>query len=146
MTRRYTEELAEFIAGIRYEEIPAAVVERVKLLALDISGCGLLGVQMPWTERLLACLRGVESAGDARVWGTPLAFSAPSAALANGTSVHGFELDDVSNGGHHGSVVMTAGLAVADHHGPVSGEELIAAMVAGIETSVRVFCCVGRRW
>ena len=135
MTHHYTAGLAEFIAGLRFEDIPGSVVERVKLLTLDAIGCGLLGAGMPWSERLRATLEQIEGPGDALVWGTDLRFSAPSAAMANGTSVHGFELDDVSHGGHHGSVVLTAGLAIADHRGGVSGRELITAMVAGVEAA-----------
>lgn len=144
MTGEYTAGLAEFIAGLRYEDIPASVVERVKLLTLDAIGCGLLAAQMPWSLRLLDTVKEIESPGDALVWGTDLRFSAPSAAMANGSSVHGFELDDVSHGGHHGSVVLTSGLAIADHRGGVSGRELITAMVAGVEAAARVQSCVGR--
>src|ERR671933_1298270 len=144
MTHHHTARPAEFIAGLHYDEIPGPVVERVKLLALDAIGCGLLGAGLPWSERLRATLLDMERPGDALVWGTDLRFSAPSAALANGTAVHGFELDDVSHGGHHGSVVLTAGLAIADHEGGVSGRDLITAMVAGVEAAGRVQSCVGR--
>ena len=37
----YTRGMAEFIAGLRYEVIPADVVTRVKLLMLDALGCAL---------------------------------------------------------------------------------------------------------
>jgi 2-methylcitrate dehydratase PrpD len=144
MSHHYTAQLAEFAAGLRFEDIPRPVVERVKLLALDTLGCGLLGATMPWSQRLLDTLGAIEPAGDALVWGTDRKFSAPSAAMANGTSVHGFELDDVSHGGHHGSVVMTSGLAIADHVDGLSGAELITAMVAGVEVAARVQSCVGR--
>jgi 2-methylcitrate dehydratase PrpD len=144
VTHHYTAGLAEFIAGLQFEDIPGSVVERVKLLTLDAIGCGLLGAEMPWSERLRATLGEMEAPGDALVWGTDSRFSAPSAAMANGTAVHGFELDDVSHGGHHGSVVLTAGLAIADHEGGVSGRDLITAMVAGVEAAGRVQSCVGR--
>ena len=144
MTYHYTAQLAEFAAGLRYDDIPPHVIERIKLLALDSIGCGLLGSRMEWSERLVNTLRATEGRGEARVWGTDYQFSVPSAAMANGAAVHGFELDDVSHGGHHGSVVMTSGLAVAEHRGNVSGCELIAALVAGVETAARVQSCVGR--
>jgi len=144
VSHHYTAQLAEFIAELRYDDLPGPVVERVKLLALDAVGCGLLGAAMPWSARLRDTLEAIESRGDALVWGTQRRFSAPSAALSNGTSVHGFELDDVSHGGHHGSVVLTSGLAVADHRGGISGQELITAMVAGVETAARVQSCMGR--
>lgn len=144
MTHHYTAELAAFVADLKFESLPAAVVEHARLLALDTFGCGLLGSRMPWGRLLLETLRDAEGAGDALVWGTDVRLSAPSAALVNGTAVHGFELDDVGPGGHNGSVVLTSALALADHFGGVSGKDLIAAMVAGIEVAARVQECIGR--
>jgi 2-methylcitrate dehydratase PrpD len=146
MSHHHTARLAEFAATLRYGEIPDPVVERVKLLALDSLGCGLLGATMPWSQRLRDTLIAIEAPGQSRVWGTDHRFSAPSAAMANATAVHGFELDDVSHGGHHGSVVMTSALAIADHRGGLglSGQDLIAALVAGVEVASRVQSCVGR--
>lgn len=144
MTHHYTAELAEFVAGLKFESLPPAVVEHARLLALDTFGCGLLGSRMPWSRILLETLRDAEGAGDALVWGTDVRLSAPSAALVNGTAVHGFELDDVGPGGHNGSVVLTSALALADHFGGVSGKDLVTATVAGIEVAARVQECVGR--
>jgi aconitate decarboxylase len=144
MTHHHTAQLAEFAAGLAYADIPPGVVERVKLLALDTLGCGLLGATLPWSRRLRETLEATESPGKALVWGTENRFSAPSAAMANGTAVHGFEIDDVSHGGHHGSVVMTSGLAISDQLGGLTGQELIASLVAGVETAARVQSCVGR--
>ncbi len=140
----YTEGLAAFIAGVRYEDIPPAVLGHAKLMILDSVGCGLLGAGLPWSVRLRAALAGVEAPGDVSVWGTGTKLSAPTAALANGTAVHGFELDDVGVGGHNGSVVLTAGLGLAEHRGGVTGKELLTAVVAGVETASRVQNCIGR--
>ena len=82
--RTYTERLAAWIAGLRYADIPAAVVGHAKLMVLDSVGCGLLGAGLPWSVRLRAALEGVEAPGDVSVWGTGMKLSAPSAALANG--------------------------------------------------------------
>jgi aconitate decarboxylase len=144
MSHHHTAQLAEFTAGLKYADIPSTVVDRVKLLALDAIGCGLLGSTMEWSKRLMETLDAIETPGRALVWGTDRRFSAPNAAMANATSVHGFELDDVSHGGHHGSVVMTSGLAIADHMDGLAGQQLIAALVAGVETAARVQSCVGR--
>ncbi len=145
MTHHYTAELADFVAGLRFDALPSAVVEHARLLALDTFGCGLLGSRLPWTRILLETLWDAEGAGDALVWGTHVRLSAPSAALVNGTAVHGFELDDVGPGGHNGSVVLPSALALADHLGGVSGKDLITAVVAGIEVAARIQECVGLR-
>ncbi len=115
MTNTYTRGLAEYIAGSTFEVIPQAVVEHAKLLILDTIGAGLLGAALPWSERLRATMQATEAPGDASVWGTTLRFSAPTAAMLNGTAVHGFEIDDVGAGGHNGSVTLPSALALAQH-------------------------------
>jgi aconitate decarboxylase len=66
----YTERLGAWIARVRYEDIPAAVVGHAKLMILDSVGCGVLGTGLPWSVRLRAALEGVEAPGDVSVWGT----------------------------------------------------------------------------
>ncbi|MBI4082184.1 MAG: MmgE/PrpD family protein [Candidatus Lambdaproteobacteria bacterium] len=143
MSNAYTRGLAEYIAASRYDALPRPIVEHVKLLVLDALGVGLLGSTLPWSERLRATVAATEAAGTSVVWGTALRFSAPSAAMINGTAVHGFELDDVGAGGHNGSVTVPSALALANQRGGISGKELIAAVVTGIETASRVQRCVG---
>ena len=35
--------MARFMSGLRYEDVPAEVIARIKLLMLDALGCGLYG-------------------------------------------------------------------------------------------------------
>src|SRR5213075_2650872 len=79
------------------------------------------------------------------VWGTTEHLSAPHAALANGTQVQSFELDDVHRAGvlHVGAVVLPALLAVAELKRNLSGREFLAAAAAGYETGPRVGLCMG---
>jgi 2-methylcitrate dehydratase PrpD len=144
MTNTYTRGLAEYIASSTFEILPQTVVEHVKLLVLDTIGAGLLGAGLPWSERLRATMQATEAAGPAAVWGTRLRFSAPTAAMLNGTAVHGFEIDDVGAGGHNGSVTLTSALAMAQHGARLSGRGLINAIVVGIETASRVSRCTRR--
>jgi len=78
------------------------------------------------------------------VWGTSSRLSAPHAALANGTQVQSFELDDVHRAGvlHVGTVVLPALIAVAELK-KMSGKEFLAAAAAGYETGPRVGLCMG---
>src|SRR5262245_12917381 len=144
MEAPYTRTLAAYIAGSRFEQLPAPIVDHVKLLVLDTIGVGIFGASLPWSERLRATAQAMEASGRASVWCTPLKFSAPTAAMINATAVHAFELDDVGPGGHNGSVPLTSALAVAEHRGKLSGREFINAVVAGIETAARVNQSVGR--
>ncbi len=140
----YTRALAENICQSTFSKLPASVVEFAKLLVLDTIGVGIYGASLPWSERLRATAQAMEAPGKVSVWCTPLAFSAPTAAMINATAIHAFELDDVGPGGHNGSVTLSSALAIAQHTGKLSGAELLNAVVTGVETASRVNDSVGR--
>jgi 2-methylcitrate dehydratase PrpD len=140
----YTRRLAEYIAATRFDDLPHEIVEHVKLLVLDTLGVGVFGASLPWSERLRATVQAMEAPGRVSVWCTPLAYSAPSAAMVNATAVHAFELDDIGPGGHNGSVTLSSALAIGEHLGRISGRDLINAIVVGVETAARVNHCVGK--
>src|SRR5690242_1102082 len=144
MDGSYTRALAEYISGSTFPELPKPIVEHVKMLVLDTLGVGIYGASLPWSERLRATAQAMEAPGRVSVWCTPLKFSAPTAAMINGTAVHAFELDDIGPGGHNGSVTLSSAAAIGQHAGKLSGADLITAIVTGIETAARVSNCVGR--
>jgi 2-methylcitrate dehydratase PrpD len=141
----HTRRVAEFVSGLRYEAIPREVRERIKLLILDSLGCALYGAHLPWCRILQRTLKKLDSSAGCSVWGTAQRLSAPHAALANGTQVQGFELDDVHREGvlHVGAVVLPALVAVAELRG-ISGREFLTAAVAGYEVGPRVGLCMGQ--
>ena len=145
MANPYTRAMAEFVAGLQYRAIPAEVRERIKLLMLDALGCALYGAQLDWCRILREVLSGIDKDESCSVWGTGRRLSAPHAALANGTQVQGFELDDVHRAGvlHVGAVVLPALIAVAELRRNLSGAEFLAAAVAGYEIGPRVGLCMG---
>lgn len=141
----YSAAIGRFIASTGTRELPADLVDHVKLLILDSLGCALLATRLPWVERVLATLLAVEGRGPASVWGQEPRLSAANAAMVNGTAVHGFEFDDVGARGHWGSVTVTSALALAESPDmrAVSGDDLVRAIVTGIEVGSRVAECVG---
>src|SRR5262249_43417469 len=145
MANPYTRGMAEFVAGLQYRAIPAEVRQRGKLLILDALGCALYGARLEWCRILGNVLSGVDKDDSCSVWGTGKRLSAPHAALANGTQVQGFELDDVHRAGvlHVGAVVLPALLAVAELRRSLGGTEFLAAAVAGYEIGPRVGLCMG---
>ncbi|MBI4540826.1 MAG: MmgE/PrpD family protein [Gemmatimonadetes bacterium] len=135
-----TRRLAQFVAGLRYDDLPASVVEHAKLCVLDSLGCCLFGVGLPWTRLVIDFVREQGGRPQASVLGTGHRTSASLAALANGTAGHAFELDDVHRGAilHPGSLCFPAALAVAEARGGTPGRELLTAVVAGYEVGARV--------
>ncbi|HXJ52737.1 MAG TPA: MmgE/PrpD family protein [Burkholderiales bacterium] len=145
MANAYTRAMAEFVAGLQYRAIPSEVRERIKLLILDALGCALYGARLEWCRILHGTLSQVDGGESCVVWGTGRRLTAPHAALANGTQVQGFELDDVHRAGvlHVGAVVLPALIAVAELRRNLSGSEFLAAAVAGYEIGPRVGLCMG---
>jgi len=135
-----TATLAEFVAGLRFEDIPAPVVEHAKLAVLDTVGCGLFGSQLPWAKILRETIQTHDRGREATVWGTGERVSVLHAPLLNGTFVHGFELDDLHKRSilHAGSTVVPTVLALAEARGVTAGRELLTAIVAGYEVGARV--------
>jgi aconitate decarboxylase len=142
---RYTHGIAEFVSQLKYEDIPAGVRERLKLLILDSLGCAIYGAHLEWCRILQATLEQVDKTRETSIWGTDRRLSSPHAALVNGTQVQSFELDDVHREGvlHVGAVTLPALIAVAQTHAQLSGRDVITAAVAGYEVGPRVGLCMG---
>jgi aconitate decarboxylase len=141
----YTQGMAAFVSGLRYEQIPKEVIDRIKLLMLDSFGCAIYSVDLEWSRILMRTLQQLDSSKSCGVWGTSLRLSAPHAALVNGTLVHGFELDDIHRLGvmHVGAVTLPSLLAVAEIRPGMTGRDFLTAAVAGYEIGPRVGRCMG---
>jgi aconitate decarboxylase len=141
----HTRRIAEFVSQLRYEQIPDAVRERLKLLVLDSLGCAIYGARFEWCRILRETLERLDQTRDASIWGTDRKLSSAHASLVNGTQVQGFELDDVHREGilHVGAVTLPALVAVAEAHTPLSGKDFITAALAGYEIGPRVGLCMG---
>ncbi len=149
-TAEITGPLAEWVAGLRLEEVPAEVVGYAKLALLDTLGCGLFGSTLPWGQTVVRFARRLGRGGEATVWGDGCLLPAANAALANGTLVHAFEMDDLHARGvlHPGSVTATAAFALAERRergrkAPVEGRRVLEAIVAGYEVGARVGLACG---
>ena len=135
-----TQRLADFAAGLRFSDIPGPVVDHMKVCLLDTLGCGIFGSTLPWGEILAEFAGYLGGREESTLFGKRYRVSAPHAALANGTMVHGFELDDLHPLSilHTGSVTLPAALAVGESRGGCSGRDFLTALVAGYEVGARV--------
>jgi len=135
-----TGELARFAAQLRYEDIPAEVVERMKTSLLDSIGCCLYGATLPWTQRVQAMVEAEQAAPAAALFGSGRKTSVANAVLVNGTAGHAFELDDIHKESivHAGSLAVPVALAYAERDGGWSGRDLVTSLVAGYEVGTRV--------
>ena len=129
-------ELGKFVASTRYENLPAEVIEAVKLRVLDSLGAGLAGYHLGCHEKLLPIYN---NAGAASVWGTGQKLALRDATLLNSFLAHALYLADGSRytGGHPSPVVIPSALAMAEVE-RAAGRDLIAAVAAGYEIFLRV--------
>jgi 2-methylcitrate dehydratase PrpD len=109
----HTRKIAEFVSRLTYEQIPAEVRARIKLLILDSLGCAIYAADLEWCRILRGTLEGLDASRTTSIWGTDRRLSSVHAALVNGTQVQGFELDDVHRQGvlHVGAVTLPAVVA-----------------------------------
>lgn len=139
-----TRDLARFGAALRYDDIPAEVIARIKLSLLDSLGCCLFGATLPWTQKVAALAEQEGAKPVATLIGLSRKTSASLAALVNGTSGHAFELDDIHKESivHAGSIATPVALGLgelnAQKSGKTSGRDVLTAMVAGYEIGHRV--------
>jgi len=138
--------LAAFAAGLRFDDLPDTVVRRAEDLMLDWFGSVLAGKGSAPVERIARFWTGM-APGDGpsevlihRRRASPLVAAAIHAAAS-----HVAEQDDVHNGSvfHPAAVIFPPALAVAQAL-RASGRELLAAVVAGYETGIRVGEFLGR--
>jgi len=139
--------IADFSAGLRFEDIPEPVVDRLLELMLDwISSC-LAGAnsRQAMVFRDLAHQMG-PAVGPSSVVGSDLSTSPLFAAMINGAASHVVEQDDLHNSSifHPATVVFPPVLAMAEERPSCSGADLITAAVAGYETGIRVGEFLGR--
>jgi 2-methylcitrate dehydratase PrpD len=140
----HADRLGAFVAGTRFEQIPAATVEKAKRHILDTFGAGLAGATSDESARVCAVIEVSGEIGDTVVWGRKRGASARAAALANGVAVHAFELDDAGGCDHSGAVVLPAVMsALCQCRGRVSGADLIKAVIIGYDLGRRVMDAFG---
>src|SRR5215510_557822 len=144
MAMQASRRLATFVAGARFEDVPAEIVEKAKRHILDTLGAGLAGATSEEAKRAHAALLVTDAPGPTIVWGTHHKLSPRNAALTNGTAAHAFELDDTGGCDHSGAVVLPAALASLEiAKRPVSGAEFILAIVLGYDVARRVLDSFG---
>jgi 2-methylcitrate dehydratase len=135
--RPLAERLAAYADGLRYDDIDAATVERVKTHLIDTIGCGIGA----FDERPVGICRDVALAvgGNATIIGTNRRTTPDLASFANGAAFRYFDFNDTYTGSFsvHPSDHIAACLAVAETE-RASARDLITAIVIAYEVNCRL--------
>ncbi len=139
----YTTQLASFCADLSLSETPLEVKETAKQCILDFLGCVVGSVWMDEeVQRLAGFIRDLGDVAEATVVGLGIRSSCRTTALANGVLAELLKFTDIYGSFHPASCVLPAAVAVADARHS-SGKELLAAVIAGYETSMRIAAAIG---
>jgi 2-methylcitrate dehydratase PrpD len=122
--------LGEFVAGLRYRDIPGEAIEVIHTGFADCVGVTMVGALEPAPKILRDMLS--PSGGEATVLFDGGRASALDAAWINATAGHALDYDDVALRGHPSVVLVPAILAEAQAIG-ASGEQMMTAYAAGYE-------------
>jgi 2-methylcitrate dehydratase PrpD len=132
-------ELAAWASRVRFEDLPADVVEATKLRVMDVMGLSLAGAETPFGKSTRDAIAAMSPAGPCRILGFGDRVGLTSAALANGALSQALEYDDTHNESivHMSSPAVAAALALSEFTA-VTGGDLITAIALGTEISCRV--------
>ncbi len=131
--------LSRFAAGLSFEDIPGAVLARVKLLILDALGCGLGSNAYDFADASLAGAVALGGAGPCSVIGRAVRLPLRDAAMINGMLIHGLDFDDTHLASivHPTAACLPTALTMGEALG-VDGRAMLVAYAAGMETAIRV--------
>jgi len=140
-----TKRLAKFCAELKYDALPSAVVDRAKYFAFDFVGVAARGSLEDSTK---AMYRFVKEMGPATkggvIIGTKMRAPHHYAALANGTSSHSLELDDVTNEASlHPAVAIFPAAFAACEMANKNGKRFIEGAVLGYDVMIRLGKALG---
>jgi 2-methylcitrate dehydratase PrpD len=135
-----TKLFAQFVSSTAYQALSPRVKSKLKELLLDYIGVASgAAVQSESSGPILTAIKSLDAKGSNTAICKGRCFTAPYAALLNGTFGHSFDFDDTHLAGvlHPGVSVIPAALAEAETR-RASGEELLTAIAVGYEVTCRL--------
>ncbi len=129
-SRNLTLELGEFVAGLRYRNIPDRALHTIRSGFVDTIGVLIGGSKDAAVTLLARTLDPKSGNSESLVHGDLI--SAPEAAWINGTAAHTLDYDDGANRSHPSAVLVSAILAEAQAIN-ATGPDMASAYLAGYE-------------
>lgn len=133
-------DLVEYAAKTNYGDLPREVVEATKKVILDTLGTTLAGSSAPGCMEVADVLKGWGGRKESTILVLGGKIPCFEATFINSMMAHARDFDDTYDAiPLHATVsVLPAALAVAEERGGVSGENLIAAVVLGVDILCRM--------
>jgi 2-methylcitrate dehydratase PrpD len=133
-----TRELATYAVETEFEDYPAEVIDRAKVLILDSIGCMFGGCQTNLGEAILTPIRSMGGSREATIVGGGVRVPTIQAAFVNGTTANALDYDDTLLGiGHPGASIIPAALAIGEWTN-ASGRDVLNAILIGYDVGDRI--------
>lgn len=134
-------QIAAWVSGLTYEDLPQTVRDTLKLFIIDTIGVIAGAAEAPGMDALRETVLRLEGRGTSTLLVGGGSSSPATAALLNGAAAHALDFDDQHDPArvHAFCVILPAVLAVAEHLKNVDGRRFLTALTAGVE----VFCRLG---
>jgi 2-methylcitrate dehydratase len=133
------EDVGNWVAKLRYEDLPPQIVQKTKRVLLDTLGCALGAIDAPPVRvaQRVATLQGGNA--QATVIGVGSRVSCEQAAFLNGMAIRYLDYNDYAALGsaHHCSINVAPALAVTEMQG-LTGKDLLLGIVVGYEVQIRL--------
>ena len=138
MTESTTEDLARFVASLKYENIPAPAREYCKDILLDTLACAFAGHFGEETDQIARFAKSLATSTESTVIGGNN-LSLAGATLLNGYLITAVTMCDIhrSTLTHVTPEVVPPALLIGERDN-VSGRDLLVALAAGFEVTTRV--------
>jgi 2-methylcitrate dehydratase PrpD len=137
-TREPTRILADFAAGLSYDDLPQRSRDHCKNLILDALACALAGYQGEETDQIRALASAIAQGTESSVIGGASS-SLVSATLLNGYLITAVTMCDVHRATmtHVTPEIVPPALAIAERD-DLPGRDLLVAIAAGCEVTTRI--------
>lgn len=126
----------DYLHDVRYADLSEEVRARASLVLLDTIGCMLGGAATDLGKAYIRLTDRIAGQGSSTALGIARKVDAVSAAFVNAAHADALDYEDTLLG-HPSSTIIPAALAIGEQV-DASGEDLIAAIVAAYDVSVRI--------
>ena len=149
-----TQEIASYVAGTRYRDIPSDVIQLARGFILDGLGVALAGSTDECARIVQRQIRQMGGSAECSVLGTSVLAPAAKAALANGVAGHAMDYDDTQLSTSkeavyglltHPTTPVLAAVLTLGQKEKITGAEFLLAYVLGVEVECRIADAINPR-
>ena len=145
-TETLEEKLVNYIIDTHFDDLDAQTIDCCKKLIVDSFGVTFPGGGAPGCPEIVDLFGAWQAGQGASVLLSDIRVPPPLAAMANSTMMHAMDFDDTLDASalHTFVNVLPAALAAAEARKNISGKDLIAALVIGVDIICRISLAIER--